>query len=103
MQADDSLGASPVYRTAAAWDISTVTGLSDDRLYSFAAKARNGDGAETALGPAADAAGTPAVPAAGVAGKLALFAVTIVAFWGNQQRNLAETRQRGQMGRKKTG
>ncbi|MCX5769304.1 MAG: hypothetical protein NTZ09_03385 [Candidatus Hydrogenedentes bacterium] len=55
VQTGGSLGASPVYQTAPAWDITTVRGLSDNRLYSFAAKARNGDGIETALGPAAEA------------------------------------------------
>lgn len=53
VQGDGSLGAAPVYQTAAAWAIVTATWLAGDRAYSFAVTARNGAGVLTAEGPAA--------------------------------------------------
>jgi len=44
VQADGTLGASPVYRTALAWGITTVKNLTPIAAYSFAAIARNGAG-----------------------------------------------------------
>jgi chitodextrinase len=43
-------GSTPVWRTEAAWGVVTVTGLNSNTTYSFKAKARNGDGIETAFG-----------------------------------------------------
>ncbi|MCX7013627.1 MAG: hypothetical protein NTW86_13905 [Candidatus Sumerlaeota bacterium] len=50
-QADGSVGASAVWRTAAAWGTAKVRGLAGQTTYTFAACARNGAGVETALGP----------------------------------------------------
>ena len=55
VKADGGLGASPLYQSAGAWGSTMVAGLSDGKLYSFAATARNGDRIATALGPAAHA------------------------------------------------
>jgi len=55
IQADGSLGISPVWRTAAQWATVTVTGLDDDTTYTFSVKARNSAAVpvETAFGSAA--------------------------------------------------
>lgn len=52
VQASGTLGATAVWRTAAAWGTITVTGLAADTDYTFAAKARNGatTPVETAFG-----------------------------------------------------
>jgi hypothetical protein len=50
VQGDGTVGVLAVWRTAAAWGSTTVTGLATGTPYTFAAKARNGDGTETALG-----------------------------------------------------
>ncbi|UPT71116.1 MAG: lamin tail domain-containing protein [Flavobacterium sp. JAD_PAG50586_2] len=52
VQANGSLGATAVWQTAAVWATITVTGLDDDTLYSFDAKARNTNAVETAFGTA---------------------------------------------------
>ena len=49
------VSAAPVYRTAADWGVTAVSGLSDGTLYQFLAKARNLEGIETIFGPAAEA------------------------------------------------
>lgn len=51
VQADGSLGVSPVWRTAAAWGAAKVRGLTEATLYEFQVRARNGAGVETANGP----------------------------------------------------
>ena len=51
VQADGTRGAAPVWQTAGAWDVVTVTGLDTATLYAFAVSARNGAAVETALGP----------------------------------------------------
>jgi len=51
VQANGSIGTNPVYRTAAAWATTTVTGLAEYTLYAFVAIARNVEGIETAVGP----------------------------------------------------
>ncbi len=53
--ADGAASATPVWQTAPAWTDVTVVGLSVDTQYSFQAMARNADGVETTLGPAATA------------------------------------------------
>ena len=59
VQADGSLGASPVWRTETAWGATvTVTGLSSVTTYTFQVKGRNGDGVETDFGAAASATTT---------------------------------------------
>lgn len=51
--ADNTLGETPVWRTAADWGTATVTGLAEYRTHAFQAVARNGDRVETEPGPAA--------------------------------------------------
>jgi hypothetical protein len=51
VQADGSVGASPVYQNAAAWGVKTVTGLAAFTTYSFTVTARNGAGVSTSAGP----------------------------------------------------
>ncbi len=55
VQASGALGATAVWRTAAAWGTTTVTGLMPDTAYTFSAKARNNASTpvETAFGPTA--------------------------------------------------
>lgn len=55
VQADGSLGATAVWRTAAAWATTTVTGLTPSTSYTFSAKARNNatSPVETAFGATA--------------------------------------------------
>jgi hypothetical protein len=55
LQANGSLGASPVWQTAATWGTTTATGLATGTLHSFAARARNTVGIETVNGAAASA------------------------------------------------
>jgi hypothetical protein len=50
VQSDGSISASAVWQTDAAWGTKTVTGLTPHTQYSFCAKARNGDSAETSFG-----------------------------------------------------
>ncbi len=50
VQGDGSLGAAPVWRSAAGWGVVTVTGLAEFASYAFAVTARNGGGVETAPG-----------------------------------------------------
>lgn len=64
VQAGGSLGASAVFQTAATWGTISVTGLSNNTTYTFHAKARNGDLAETTFG--ATASGTTTGPVAPV-------------------------------------
>ncbi|MBN1867809.1 fibronectin type III domain-containing protein [Candidatus Sumerlaeota bacterium] len=47
-----TLGTGETWRTADAWSTVTISGLAPDMEYSFRAKARNGNGVETALGAA---------------------------------------------------
>ncbi|MBN1518220.1 right-handed parallel beta-helix repeat-containing protein [Candidatus Sumerlaeota bacterium] len=54
-QADGTLGPNAVWKTAADWGTATVSGFSGGTLHRIAVMARNGDGIETALGPAAKA------------------------------------------------
>jgi Lamin Tail Domain len=55
VQASGALGATAVWRTAAAWGTTTVTGLTEDTAYTFSAKARNNatSPVETAFGTGA--------------------------------------------------
>ena len=65
VQADGTVGAADVYRTAAQWGIATVSGLAENTLYAFRAVARNGDGVVTAAGPTSESRtldGTPPNP-----------------------------------------
>jgi len=55
VQAQGSLGASPLFKTAADWGTVTVTGLAPGTAYSFSVCAQNGAGVATALGPEASA------------------------------------------------
>lgn len=51
VQADGTLGASPVFQTAATWGTITVLSLDHSTIYNFAAIARNGASVQTAAGP----------------------------------------------------
>ncbi len=51
VQSDGTLGAVPCYQTAAAWGTLTVTGLAENDLYGFSARAKNELGIETTFGP----------------------------------------------------
>ncbi len=51
VQADGTVGASPVYRLAPAWDAVRVTGLAKATTYTFTVIAHNGDNVDTAFGP----------------------------------------------------
>ena len=53
VQADGSLGATPVWQTASTWGTKTVMGLAASTTYTFQTKARNGDNVETAYSTAA--------------------------------------------------
>ncbi|MFY8008287.1 MAG: beta strand repeat-containing protein, partial [Flavobacterium sp.] len=55
VQANGSLGASPVWRNETAWGTVTVTGLTSVTTYTFQVKARNGANVETAFGATASA------------------------------------------------
>ncbi|MEI6435493.1 MAG: hypothetical protein WCP32_11655, partial [Bacteroidota bacterium] len=57
LQADGTLGATAVWKTATEWGAKTVTALTTGTEYTFQVKARNGDNIETAFGPTAS--GTP--------------------------------------------
>ena len=48
--------AAAVWQTDAAWGVAAVHGLAQGTTYTFAVKARNGDGIETAFGPGASLA-----------------------------------------------
>lgn len=48
VQANGTLGASPVYQTAATWGTKTVTGLTESTEYTFTTIARNGANVNTA-------------------------------------------------------
>ncbi|GEM_PF-1108079 len=50
VQADGTLGASPVWQTEAVWNNVTINGLNPQTNYCFAVKARNNDAIETASG-----------------------------------------------------
>lgn len=50
LQADGTLGATPIWMTAAALQAVTITELTPNTNYCFAVKARNNDGVETVLG-----------------------------------------------------
>ncbi|WP_264520818.1 lamin tail domain-containing protein [Flavobacterium sp. N1994] len=50
VQANGTLGASPVWKTAATWATITVSPLASSTTYTFRLKARNGDNVETAFG-----------------------------------------------------
>jgi hypothetical protein len=52
VQADGTLGVTEIWQTASGWGAKTVTGLTTGATYTFKIKARNGDHAETAFGPA---------------------------------------------------
>ena len=67
VQADGSLGGSPLYQTAAAWGSVTVNGLTPGATYSFAVTAQNGDGITTDPGPTVS--GTANVPVPDVVGQ----------------------------------
>lgn len=84
LQAGGSLGASPLFQTAAAWGSIDVIGFMSGTTYSFGVCAQNGAGTTTALGPEAsgstdalvtvpDLAGLPLVGA-----KQALKSATLV-------------------------
>jgi len=49
--ADGTVGASPVFLTAEAWGVTTVTGLADGSPYGFRVVSRNGDGIWSPPGP----------------------------------------------------
>ncbi|WP_425555377.1 beta strand repeat-containing protein, partial [Flavobacterium cheonhonense] len=55
VQANGSLGVSPVWRNETAWGTITVTGLSSATQYTFQVKARNGNAVETLFGASASA------------------------------------------------
>ena len=55
IQAGGTVGATPVFRMAAAWDAKRVTGLAKATTYTFTAIARNGEDIDTAFGPGASA------------------------------------------------
>ena len=59
VQANGSLGAAPIWATAATWATKPVTGLTAGTEYTFEVKARNGENIETAYG--LSASGTPIV------------------------------------------
>ena len=67
LQSDGTLGASAIWQTEAIWGTKTVTGLSVNTSYTFKAKARNAENAETVYGNTtakytlAYAPGTPTV------------------------------------------
>jgi hypothetical protein len=65
VQPDGSVGASVAYQTAAAWGTTTVAGLAEYAPYTFAARARNGEGVDTAFGPLADGMTRDGTPPAG--------------------------------------
>jgi parallel beta-helix repeat protein len=58
VQANGSLGNSPVWQTASVWGTKTVTGLTASTLYTFETKAINQDNVETTFGPSASASTT---------------------------------------------
>ena len=58
VQANGTLGASPVYQTAATWGTKTVTGLLSGTPYTFRTQARNGASVNTAFGPYSSAVDT---------------------------------------------
>lgn len=64
VQADGTLGATAVYRTAADWGTKTVTGLAAGTLYTFEVKASNGAGTDTGYGTSVNVLTVPAAPAA---------------------------------------
>jgi photosystem II stability/assembly factor-like uncharacterized protein len=55
VQADGSLAATTVWKTATAWGTKTITGLTTGTAYYFRVKAKNGEGVETAFGDTASA------------------------------------------------
>lgn len=77
VQADGSLGATEVFQTRAAWGTVTVTGLSSNTEYCFAATARNNDG-DTRGGAGATLLTTQSFDAAG---SLATGASNTAVYW----------------------
>lgn len=59
VQADGTVGNTSVWQTAVAWGTTAVTGLTAGTTYSFAVRARNGDGLSTVFGPSAGSATRP--------------------------------------------
>ena len=55
VKADGTMGAAPVWRTAAEWGTIALIGLAPLETYEFQVKARNGADVETEMGPAASA------------------------------------------------
>ena len=53
VQTDGSLNTTAVWQTAATWGTKTVTGLAQNKSYTFNVKARNGDNTETLFGATA--------------------------------------------------
>lgn len=53
VQADGTLGGTPVWQTATVWSTISVTGLTQNTTYTFEAKARNNDSVETVYGETA--------------------------------------------------
>ena len=56
VQSDGTLGLNAVWQTATVWGTKTITGLTDGKIYYFAAKARNGVNIESGFGSAASSA-----------------------------------------------
>ncbi|MCC6599855.1 MAG: hypothetical protein IT223_04180, partial [Crocinitomicaceae bacterium] len=59
VQADGSLGASEIWKTAAAWGTKTISGLTSSTGYSFSSKARSSAGFETDYGASASLSTLP--------------------------------------------
>src|SRR5690606_5638468 len=55
VQANGSLGSTPVYKTASDWSNTVVLGLSSATTYSFTSRAKNGAGVITAESPVSNA------------------------------------------------
>jgi Lamin Tail Domain len=68
-----TLAGSPVYRTAAQWGTTTVTGLVANTSYSFRVYARNGDNVSTSFGPSTTVFTSPNLVATLTAGLLTGF------------------------------
>jgi hypothetical protein len=61
VEATGEASASEVWQTEAVWGVTTANGLQPETTYTFAVKARNQEGVETAFGPSASLA-TLALP-----------------------------------------
>ena len=68
VQQNGSLGAAPLFQTAAAWGSMAVTGLAPATTYSFGVFAQNGAGVSTAMGPEASATTVATVSVPNVVG-----------------------------------